>query len=275
MNPAQRRDAISCKLEDGSGLVVSRHGGQVLSWCEASGRELLYLSELSTGAGGRPVRGGIPVCFPQFAGRGPLPRHGFARTACWTRIEEPGTGDRQVHLQLREDPSTLAVWPHRFLLDLRVGFSASHLRVTLDVTNTDVHAWTFTAALHTYYRLDAVAQAALHGLHGVSYEDGLHSDQRLVETEPTPRLDRAIDRVYLAAPPNLILGDGARELRITQSGFADTVVWNPGPGGVAALGDMPAADEQHMLCVEAAQVGDPVELQPGESWSGSQETHLR
>ena len=31
----------------------------------------------------------------------------------------------------------------------------------------------------------------------------------------------------------------------------------------------------HMLCVEAAQVANPIELKPGEIWQGLQETYLR
>ncbi len=34
------------------------------------------------------VRGGIPVCFPQFADLGPLPAHGFARNRRWTLATE-------------------------------------------------------------------------------------------------------------------------------------------------------------------------------------------
>lgn len=263
------------RLADGGGVVVSRYGGQVLSWTDRCGREMLYLSPLSTGAGGRPVRGGVPVCFPQFAGRGALPKHGFARTALWTQLETPATRHAQVHLQLRDDPITLAVWPYCFQLDLRVDFSGEHLQVSLEVKNTDSQLWTFTAALHTYFRVDSVAQTALHGLHGISYEDSLRGRQRVVATEATPRLDRPIDRVYLAAPQGLTLAAGTRELRVMQNGFCDTVVWNPGPGGALGLGDMPTGDERHMLCVEAAQVSDPVELQPGDSWLGSQETNIR
>jgi glucose-6-phosphate 1-epimerase len=273
VEPASRPDTIACRLPDGAGVVVSRYGGQVLSWSDANGRELLYLSPTSSGANGTPVRGGMPVCFPQFAARGPLPKHGFSRTLAWTQVGEPAGA--AVQLQLREQPQTLAVWPHRFQLDLRVECSARHLRVTLQVQNTDAHAWSFTAALHTYYRVDAVAAAALLGLRGVRYEDALAGGRRVDATEPTPSLDRAIDRVYLAAPRSLTLNDGARQLEILQGGFADTVVWNPGPGAAASLGDMPPGDEQHMLCVEAAQVADPVALRPGETWQGWQETQLR
>ncbi len=271
-----RPDTIACQSPDGAGLVVSRYGGQVLSWSDPSGRELLYLSPTSSGANGKPVRGGMPVCFPQFAARGPLPKHGFARTALWTEVRQASEAvGSSVHLQLLEQPQTFAVWPHRFQLDLRAQFSGNHLRVALQVQNTDVHAWSFTAALHTYYRVDAVAEAVLHGLRGVSYEDALDGGRRIEAVEVAPALDRAIDRVYLAAPRSLTLDDGGRQLEIVQRGFADTVVWNPGPGAAASLGDMPPGEELHMLCVEAAQVADPIELRPGETWQGSQETHLR
>jgi hypothetical protein len=60
-------------------------------------------------------------------------------------------------------------------------------------------------------------------------------------------------------------------LRIDQSrGFRDTVVWNPHADKARALTDMPDDDWPRMLCVEAAAVGERVELAPGEAWEGSQ-----
>jgi glucose-6-phosphate 1-epimerase len=277
MNTAVGQDTIKRKLAGGATLLVNRYGGQVLSWSGADGRELLYLSPASTGGHGRPIRGGVPVCFPQFAARGALPKHGFARTTLWTQCDEPAveSGAEGIHMQLRDQPDTLAMWPHRFLLDLWVEFSSSHLRVTLQVQNTDSRAWSFTAALHTYYRVGSVADARLDGLHGVTFEDALNGGRMAKAQEPTPRLDHPIDRVYLDVPRSLTLRDGPRTLEIVQHGFSDTVVWNPGPGAAASLGDMPAGDERHMLCVEAAQVAVPIELRPGETWVGSQETQLR
>lgn len=274
-DPAVHPGAITRKLADGSALVVSRYGGQVLSWSDAAGREMLYLSAASSGVDGKPIRGGMPVCFPQFAARGTLPKHGFARTAVWTQPEQPAASPNRVHLQLREQVQTLAVWPHRFLLDLRVEFSGKHLHVTLQVKNTDVHAWNFTAALHTYFRVDEVTEAALHGLRGVAYQDALDGGRRVEAAESMIQLNHAIDRVYLATPRSVSLDERDRRLEIVQRGFADTVVWNPGPGAAAILGDMPAGDERRMLCIEAGQVGNPISLKPGDSWLGSQETHLR
>ena len=118
-----RPGVISRQLSGGAALAVSRYGGQVLSWRNVQGRELLYLSEASSGENSKPIRGGVPVCFPQFAARGPLPKHGLVRTRWWTEVANPADGNVAVHLRLVDDAETRAIWPFRFLLDLRVAFS--------------------------------------------------------------------------------------------------------------------------------------------------------
>ena len=61
-----------------------------------------------------------------------------------------------------------------------------------------------------------------------------------------------------------------RRLTVAAEGFPDIVVWNPGPQRTAALDDMPPNGYLQMVCIEAAQVGRPVELAPGATWQGSQ-----
>jgi glucose-6-phosphate 1-epimerase len=79
------------------------------------------------------------------------------------------------------------------------------------------------------------------------------------------------DRVYAAAPQGYELQDGPHTLSIEQDmDWAQTVVWNPGAAKCAALADMPADGWQHMLCVEAAQVYEPVCIAPGDFWQGAQ-----
>ena len=55
-----------------------------------------------------------------------------------------------------------------------------------------------------------------------------------------------------------------------MSGFTDVVVWNPGPDRGAALSDLELGGWLRMLCVEAAVIGAPVRLEPGERWTGQQ-----
>jgi glucose-6-phosphate 1-epimerase len=59
-------------------------------------------------------------------------------------------------------------------------------------------------------------------------------------------------------------------LTISQQGFSDTVVWNPGPDRARLLPDMPDEDWLHMVCVEAACASAPVTIAPGASWEGNQ-----
>ncbi|XP_058739296.1 putative glucose-6-phosphate 1-epimerase [Vicia villosa] len=49
----------------GASATVSLHGGQVLSWKTERGEELLFSSTKAIFSPPKPVRGGIPICFPQ------------------------------------------------------------------------------------------------------------------------------------------------------------------------------------------------------------------
>lgn len=259
-------DTHKLQLPSGESAAVSSWGAHVLSWTDASGRERLYLTPIPTQPG-RAIRGGVPVCFPQFSSRGPLAKHGFARTSVWRVIDASAT---DLRLQLTDSDETRALWPHRFELDLAIRLRAGALELQLEVANTDAQPWAFAAALHTYLRVEEVAQAKLHGLQGLVYEDALENGAVHIADQETPNLSMPIDRVYRGASRPLALRDGARQLRVTQQGFEDVVVWNPGTTGAAQLGDMPAADAPHMLCVEAGRICAPVTLQPGQRWTGWQ-----
>src|SRR6478735_9573563 len=67
----------------GAQATILRHGAHVTSWATADGRERLFLSERAVLAPGKAIRGGVPIVFPQFSGRGTLPKHGFARVLPW------------------------------------------------------------------------------------------------------------------------------------------------------------------------------------------------
>ena len=87
-----------------------------------------------------------------------------------------------------------------------------------------------------------------------------------------------LDRVYQGVAGDLLLREkrtqGERRLQIRQHDFGDAVVWNPGADKCAALADMPAAGYLNMLCVEAARITHPVQLAPGERWTGMQTLRL-
>jgi glucose-6-phosphate 1-epimerase len=262
----------------GDSATVSLYGAQVLSWCTAVGGSHLYCSPQAM-LPGRAVRGGVPVCFPQFANCGRLVKHGFARTSTWQLQGEPITGANvqvaSASFTLQDSLLTRTMWPFRFALLMQVRLGAGFIECSLHVSNTGVDAFDFTAALHTYLAIPDLHLAALRGLAAVPYYDALRQNAETTSSASLLHVTDEVDHIYLDPPTRLeLLSGGLPHLCIEQTGFADTVVWNPGLAKAASLGDMPADDWQCMLCVEAAQIKHPVHLLSGEGWHGMQRLTL-
>lgn len=98
---------------DGAHAEIYLHGAHVASWVPAGDEERLYVSELAEFRPGAAIRGGIPVIFPQFSGRGPLPRHGFARVTSWelAAVETTAQGITSAHFRLQASAATRQLWP--------------------------------------------------------------------------------------------------------------------------------------------------------------------
>lgn len=251
---------------------VNESGAQVCSWVDAQGRERLFLSPNAVFESGQAIRGGVPVIFPQFAGRGALAKHGFARILPWCAGNGETFDDGRSGLRLTLDSSeaTRTLWPFEFAasLDLRLGVDS--LEIRLDVYNRGETTLAFTAALHSYLAVPDLAEVVLSGLAGRPYEDVADGGAWRVQAESGLRFDGEVDRVYPQVNGPLHLVSAQQQLRIESEGFRDVVVWNPGPELAAGLADLGAGQHRHFVCVEAASVVTPVVLAPGGSWSGRQ-----
>lgn len=255
----------------GDSALVALHGAQVLSWV-AGGRERLYLSPRAVFDGRSAIRGGIPLCFPQFNQRGPLPKHGFARHLAWV-AQAPGWDTAQdaatLCLRLASSLSTQALWMQDFEAQLTLALGDGWMRVHLDVGNTGPTPWEFTTALHTYLAVDAIERTRLEGLEGCARWDAVQ-DQQGIQSGAVTFADE-YDSVFAAPAQPLHLCDGVHGLQISQNlHMGSTVVWNPGAHLGARLADLPADGYRFMLCVEAAQIDAPVRLVAGARWQGWQ-----
>lgn len=276
MIEVQGQAAVRVQSPDGAQATVLLHGAQVISWIPAGRQEQLYLSPQAVFAPGQAVRGGVPVVFPQFEQRGPdttLPRHGLLRTRVWTvESSRQETDHAQLTLVIDDTAETRALWPHSFMAEMTVSVSNTRLDMELYVHNPGPTSWPFTAALHTDLAVSDVTQVRLLGLEGCPFED-LVMEERHIEDHPEKRFHGEFDRIY-SGVRDMLLRDGPRRLNITQVGWPDAVIWNPGPRKCAALADMPDEDWQRMLCVEAAAVFEPITLGPDEEWTGRQSVVL-
>jgi glucose-6-phosphate 1-epimerase len=285
-------------LPSGDSVLVALQGAHLLSWV-AQGRERLFLSERNVWDGQAAIRGGVPVCFPQFNQRGDLPKHGFARNVAWQLVtgQEGGnfvdaarehakqelvaanTRDNNfasvahMRFQLTANAQTLPLWPQQFVATLHVSLKPNQLQITLQVHNTDTQPLLFTGALHTYFAVQHIANTQLTGLQGQAEWNAV-TDQHGTANEVL-RFEGEFDRVYQAAPHALQLQDAQGTLQIEQSpSWGQSVVWNPGATKCATLSDMPPDGYQHMLCVEAAQVYEPIRVDPTQTWQGWQRLSL-
>jgi glucose-6-phosphate 1-epimerase len=258
----------------GSSADIYLNGGQVTSWIPAGGKEVLFMGKTAAFAPGDPIRGGIPVVFPQFANTGPLPQHGFARKSEWRVVDDRESQEESssVRLELTDDHRTRELWPYHFRAELAVTIDDKSLEVQLTATNIGDELFSFTAALHTYLAVADIRESAIRGFSGKWYLD---KTQGGIETKDEAKklvISDETDRVYLKSPKKVEVEDRGndRRIEVSATGFKDAVVWNPWAEKVTGFIGLGTEDYLRMVCVEAAQIGSPVELKPGASWSGAQ-----
>ena len=289
---------------------VAYYGATVTSW-RTAGRERLWMSSLSRLDESGPIRGGVPVAFPQFADQGPLPLHGFARQLRWTRIGSESRDDCATATFALRKYGVPGGGHDALTSDETMGWDpAFELLYTVSVGRNDdgspflglelgVKALTpfeFTTCLHTYLRFDDVRDVRLAGLRGVAYYDKVAAEDR-VEDEDAIAVEKAsiascgsrppaagfVDRIYhetRGRPLTLTVAGGeVYDLEQTAT-YRDTVVFNPWVEGKRGPTRGPDFDDDgyhYMLCVEPAVARDrgPVALAAGESWAGKQTITIR
>ncbi len=289
--------AVRLRASDGGMATIMLHGAHVVSWVPAGAPEQLYLSEQAVYAPGQAIRGGVPVIFPQFDRAGPeagVPRHGIARTRAW-RLLQSGQGDDTVFakFELTHDDATMSAWARAFVLELKVTLGRRHLELALTAGNPGADPYAFTAALHTYLKVADIGNALIEGLVHHRYRDSALTARQApqaaddtvtdIEQRRFVDFDDEVDRIYFEAGGRLRLrergpgkdglADDGACLDLTMNGFEDAVVWNPGPQKAAQLNDLPRNGYRQMVCIEAARIGRPVTLEPGQSWTGTQTLH--
>ncbi|CAH8194233.1 D-hexose-6-phosphate mutarotase [Vibrio aestuarianus] len=255
-------------IHDKATAGIALHGGHVVSFTPAGKDDFIWMSDSAIFDGKAALRGGIPVCWPWF-GRIAAPAHGFARTSEWTLVEHKENDHGViVVLGLEATADTLAIWPYQFQARLYVEIGDA-LNLTLEVTNTDEKAWTFSGALHTYLNVGDISQTTTTGM-GREYIDSLQN-AKVCQGGEQLLLTDTIDRVYTAPEAQIKVADAKlnRTLTVENSGHNSAVLWNPWAAGAQSMADMPDDGYQTMLCVEstlhAPCLSAGKTLQPGES----------
>jgi len=178
----------------GSSATVYLQGAHVTSYRGSDHVERLFISSQSNFAPGKAIRGGIPLCFPQFSNRGPLPAHGFFRTADWQfASSKTDDGACSVTLVLRSSEATMKAWPHEFVATCCVTLRGDSLNVEVAIENKSSAAAAVTGALHSYFRVGAIERVSV-VLDAADYEDNLAGGAVTAAASPVT-FDLEVDRV--------------------------------------------------------------------------------
>lgn len=238
---------------------------------------LLWLSDTVEYKQGKPLRGGIPICWPWFGNLDQNPNviqnqmksllanqaqdinsvsaHGFARSQLWEikRIHED-CHFVEVTLILISNAETKKLWPFEFELEATFKFSNT-AKLTLTTTNTGNTPFNISQALHTYLPTDDITRSSIHGAHNAMYIDALDDWKEKKQTgkihfsEETDRLYFFDNNLY-----SLKLETPNQSLLINNENSKSAVIWNPWLEKSKRLSQFSPLDFHNMLCIETANV---------------------
>ena len=260
------------KINVSSGLSTAEiylHGAHVTGFQKSGGPPLLFLSGKSYFAPDRPIRGGVPICFPWFGNRDGEPSHGFARTTEWELVKTSAAPDGTVTLYfaLPEIPGR-AAW--------------KYLRTEFVVTVSDTLTMQLIAAndscddplevencLHTYFHVGDIGAVSINGLRGAHYLDNAAdgNGELKTQTESPLRIAKETNRLYLDTTNAVEIRDDIfkRTIRVEKFNSHSTVVWNPWTTQKLP-DDFDPAEHRHMVCVESGNVKqNTITLVPGKT----------
>lgn len=235
---------------------VYLHGAHVTHYARTGQPPLLFMSKQSAFLPDKPIRGGVPICFPWFGPKNDpacpdAPIHGFARLMAWT-VESTSATDDVVTLVLglHATAQSKKQWPGDFHARYTIVIGAT-LSLELAITNNGADAVKFEEALHTYFTVADVRNAWIDGLAGASYLDKV--DNFATKTQDgAVRITGETDRVYLNTTSACIIHDPVHKRKVVNAkeNSSATVVWNPWIAKAKAMSDFGDHEWPEMVCVE-------------------------
>jgi glucose-6-phosphate 1-epimerase len=234
---------------------ISLFGGHVLSYRPSSdNRERLWLSDKVILDSVKPIRGGIPVCWPWFSDshnqpNKNLPSHGWVRNQQWDLLE---TEDSEQGTRLVLSPMNLNGPGFTGEVELKlVVLVGEKMSIELITKNIGKNSFNYTCALHTYFAVDNILSTQLQGLSG-EYKDKNRNWQCFKTPNPYT-FSEETDRIHLSTPDNLAIDlSNDTQTTVYSSGHDSVVVWNPWQDNSIKMADMANEGYQTMLCVESA-----------------------
>ncbi len=262
-------------------LVIAQQGAHIISYQVDGDNPLIWSNPGALFKSGKPIRGGMPICWPWFGNLQrnppsvqamresdePANAHGEVRAIDWELMGVGEDGDALIVEFIQpQAEGHLPGWPHAVGLKLHIRLDAA-LNVSLVSFNAGAEDVTLSQALHSYFAVSDVAQISIEGLDGVEYLNTLESwDTQNVQVGDITFTGET-DRIYQDTPNLISVLDPTweRRIQIQTAGSQSAIVWNPWIDKTLTFDDMQADGWKSMVCVETANVmTDVVTLKPGD-----------
>ncbi|MFT6387078.1 MAG: glucose-6-phosphate 1-epimerase [Cellvibrionaceae bacterium] len=254
-------------------------GAQVTGYQRHGEAPILFLSKDCQFKQGSPLRGGIPICWPWFGDlnknnpelKGQFsssfceaaPAHGFVRDIDWDVKNIRIVDDKETLVTLKCDvPLDNAFgWPFSACLVYEVSVGET-LKAALSVKNSGDNNFIFSAALHSYFKVDSIINTKITSLNKVFYINALKGWSKCQQHDDVV-FNQEVDRIYLfpssdhgSSGHSIDLKDTRRSLNIESGGSASAIVWNPWIEKSKRLTQFSDDEYKKMVCIETANVAD-------------------
>lgn len=244
------------------------NGAHVTHFQKIGEPPLIFLSRKSWFENGKPIRGGIPICYPWFGNRDGEPSHGFARNTEW-QLVKTSADEHSVTLRFALPKiSGDAVW--NFVRTEFVVTVSDQLTLEL-ISSNELCDETieFENCLHTYFQVGDIGAVSVSSLQNAAYLDNAigGNGERKVQNETDLKIARDVNRIYFDNANAVEIRDEnlRRKIRVEKSNSESTVVWNPWTTQKLP-DDFDPAEHKNMVCVESGNVKqNKISLAPGET----------
>jgi len=239
---------------------IALFGAHLLSFIPISdGRERLWLSPTAVMDKSKPIRGGVPICWPWFSNISPnnevneqLPAHGFVRNQDWHVHSITETQDETV---IMLSPNQLGMFGFSSNLSVFVEFIFSEkCSIKLITKNASKRSVRITAALHSYFYVNDIHQTEVLGIEG-EYLDKTRGNAIFKQSKPY-LFTGETDRIHLQSDnqkfESITVNSNNDNIAIEQRGHDSVVVWNPWQEKSKTMADMQDTGYLNMLCIETA-----------------------
>lgn len=246
---------------------VFLQGAHLTRFQPRDGSNLLWVSDAEDYQPGKPIRGGIPVCWPWFGthpDHSEAPSHGLVRNTPWRWQVVEDTPDYCYIRFFTQTSGDHPAFPHKVEVQLGMELDTA-LRLSLTTTNLSDSAFVLSQALHSYFAVANLDQAQISGLDGFPYYDKV-TGERAIWPEAFA-IDREIDRIVQdSGQPIELRQPGAPGILLERSGSESVVIWNPWVEKSKSLSNFEDDDYLHMLCIESANADQDSRLiAPGDT----------